>query len=298
MQSVLDRKRGCLYGLAIGDALGAAVEFKKPGTFPPVTGYRDGGPWDLNPGEWTDDTAMALALADSLGSGFSLTDQIGRYVDWFYHGRYSVNGRCFDCGNTTKRAITRYYDEGHIPDSSDPKLSGNGSIMRLAPVIIRYAHDDSLSLNAAMSSAVTHGSLECISACQVMAVIIGGLIRGESKETVLSPTYEPLSRIPGLAPKIAEIISGSYRTKDVKGTGYVVESLEAALWAFWKHDSFEETVLAAVNLGRDADTTAAVAGQFAGALYGYSGIPQPLIDGLAKKEMIEQYLSPLLEAEA
>ena len=101
-----DRQRGTLLGLAVGDALGAAVEFEMPGAFEPVTGYRGGGPHGLGPGEWTDDTSMALALADSIAQvGWDLNDQAGRYVTWWREGRYSVNGRCFDIGITTRSAL-------------------------------------------------------------------------------------------------------------------------------------------------------------------------------------------------
>ena len=100
-----DRHRGALIGLAVGDALGAAVEFSSPGSFAPVTGYRGGGPHGLKAGEWTDDTSMALALADSIASvGWDLNDQANRYVEWWKTGKYSVNGRCFDIGITTRSA--------------------------------------------------------------------------------------------------------------------------------------------------------------------------------------------------
>ena len=137
-----NRKRGTLIGLAVGDALGAAVEFKSPGSFPEVTGYRGGGPHGLSPGEWTDDTSMALALADSIASvGWDLNDQARRYVAWWQKGEYSVNGRCFDIGITTRSALSRFCKTGDARTSGDPseRASGNGSIMRLAPVPIRYA---------------------------------------------------------------------------------------------------------------------------------------------------------------
>ena len=104
-----NRRRGALIGLAVGDALGAAVEFSSPGSFAPVTGYRSGGPHSLQAGEWTDDTSMALALADSMASaGWDLNDQARRYVEWWHTGKYSVNGRCFDIGITTRSALSRF----------------------------------------------------------------------------------------------------------------------------------------------------------------------------------------------
>jgi ADP-ribosyl-[dinitrogen reductase] hydrolase len=138
-----DRRRGAFLGLAVGDALGAAVEFKAPGSFPPVTTYRNGGPHGLKAGEWTDDTSMALALADSIAAvGWDLNDQANRYLEWWSKGKYSVNGRCFDIGIATRSALSEFMDKKNAHTSGDrsERSSGNGSIMRLAPVPIRYAH--------------------------------------------------------------------------------------------------------------------------------------------------------------
>jgi len=175
-----DRKRGCLLGLAVGDALGAAVEFTPPGTFEPVTDYRAGGPHGLNAGEWTDDTAMALALADSIAeAGWDLNDQARRYVRWWREGAYAVNGDCFDIGNTTARALARFEQSGDASASGipDESASGNGSIMRLAPVAIRYAglYPDELATlgrRAAESSLPTHASPQCQSACRYLALVL------------------------------------------------------------------------------------------------------------------------------
>src|SRR5581483_8770138 len=168
-----DRQRGCLLGLAVGDALGAAVEFSPPGTFAPVVGYRAGGPHGLEPGEWTDDTSMALALADSIANAsWDLNDQAERYLAWLQTGKYSVNGRLFDIGMTTRFALLRFQQSGDAWTSGDPAAgaSGNGSIMRLAPVPIAYARlfPDRLGdlvERAVESSRPTHASPQCLSAC-------------------------------------------------------------------------------------------------------------------------------------
>lgn len=183
-ESMTDRKRGCLLGLAVGDALGAAVEFKPPGSFPPVTGYRDGGPHRLEPGQWTDDTSMALALADSMGeAGWDLNDQAKRYLAWMQTGAYSVNGTCFDVGIATRSALLRFAASRDAKSSAsrDPQSSGNGSIMRLAPVPIRYAEHfpdniSELATRAEESSFPTHASEICLSACRYMALVLAGLI--------------------------------------------------------------------------------------------------------------------------
>lgn len=298
-----DRFRGALLGLAIGDALGTTVEFKPRGSFPPVTDITGGGPFALQPGEWTDDTSMALCLADSLleSDGMDLVDQIERYVAWWKEGSNSVNGRCFDIGNTVRGALARYLQTGDaVAGSTDAQSAGNGSIMRLAPVPMFHAADPVAAAQAAATSSLTtHGAPEAVDACRLMAVIVVGLLNGFSKQEVLSARFIqdfwPLEA-PELSPKIVSIAEGDYKAlpgTSVRGTGYVIESLRAALWAFWHSDSFEEGALLAVNLGDDADTTGAVYGQIAGALYGMEGIPSGWLQKLAWRERITEIADQL-----
>jgi ADP-ribosyl-[dinitrogen reductase] hydrolase len=296
-----DRRRGTLLGLAVGDALGAAVEFSLPGMCEPVTGFRAGGPHGLGPGEWTDDTSMALALAASIAEvGWDLDDQAQRYVRWWRHGHYSVNGRCFDIGLTVRDALSRFEITGDARSSASKSesTSGNGSIMRLAPVPIRFGHlfpdhVSDLAVLAAESSLPTHASPQCLSACRYLALVLAALMHGVDREEVLDPDWEPLQRqqsAQSLHPAIEEVAARSFRHRSppvIAGSGYVVRSLEAALWAFHNAADFREAVLKAVNLGDDADTTGAVCGQLAGAYWGFEGIPPEWIDGLAKREELE-----------
>ena len=305
-----NRCRGTLIGLAVGDALGAAVEFRSPGSFVPVTSYRGGGPHGLAAGEWTDDTSMALALADSIATaGWDLNDQAGRYVQWWKTGKYSVNGRCFDIGITTRSALSHFVTRKNALTSGDrsDRASGNGSIMRLAPVPIRFGHLyadqlDELSRLAEESSIPTHASDQCVSACRYLATVLAALIHGEDRDEVLSPDWKPLKQlndIKPLHPLIQEIAQGSFRQKQppgIKGSGWVVKSLEASLWAFHNAESFEDAVLKAVNLGDDADTTGAICGQLAGAFWGESNIPQSLRSGLARVDMLEKALTGIVGA--
>lgn len=302
-----DRRRGILVGLAVGDALGAAVEFSPPGTFEPVTTFRAGGPHGLDVGEWTDDTSMALALADSIAeTGWDLTDQAERYVAWWRTGAYSVNGRVFDIGMATSAALLRFVETGDPWRAADPlpRSSGNGSIMRLAPVPIAYApllfdRLDVLVARAVESSRPTHASPQCLSACAYLGVLLAGLLHGLPREQVLHPEWPLLHRlqeIHPLDPEVAEVAYGSFRRKappDIRGSGYVVRSLEAALWAFHDAADFREAVLRAVNLGDDADTTGAVCGQIAGAHWGELGIPEDWRRQLAGRALIEQALDGL-----
>ena len=303
-----DRSRGTLIGLAVGDALGAAVEFRSPGSFVPVTGYRDGGPHGLAAGEWTDDTSMALALADSIATaGWDLSDQADRYVQWWKTGKYSVNGRCFDIGITTRSALGNYVakKDAHASGDRSDRASGNGSIMRLAPVPIHFANYypqkiEELSRLAEESSLPTHASEQCLSACRYLATLLAALIHGEDRDEILSPDWQPLkllNDIRPLHPLIQEIAQGSFRQKQpptIKGSGWVVKSLEASLWAFHNAESFENAVLKAVNLGDDADTTGAICGQLAGAFWGESGISESLRSGLARMDRLENALAGIL----
>lgn len=308
MTGIQDRSVGALLGLAVGDALGAAVEFRAPGTFEPVTGFRAGGPHGLAAGEWTDDTSMALALADSIAeAGWDLDDQARRYLDWWRNGRYSVTGECFDIGVTTASALRRFERTGDARASgpADERSAGNGSIMRLAPVPIRFSHlypdrVEELVDRCVESSLPTHRAPQATSACAVMGVMLAALIQGEPAEQVLDPGWATWGRVRAHHPlhsAIDEVVSGSFLEREppeIRGSGYVVPSLEAALWAMSRHDRFAGAVPAAVNLGDDADTTGAVAGQLAGARWGVSGIPPEWRDGLAQADMVEEVAGRLI----
>jgi ADP-ribosylglycohydrolase len=286
---MLERYRGSLLGLAVGDALGTTLEFSPPGSFTPIDDMVGGGPFGLEPGQWTDDTSMALCLAESLieRRGFDPVDQMNRYVRWYRHGHLSSTGRCFDIGGTTRAALLRFMNDGNpYAGSIDPGSAGNGSIMRLAPVPLFFASSPEEAIErAADSSRTTHGAREAVDACRYLAALIVGALNGVPKEELLSKNYFQGK----LAPRIAKIASGSFRQQTPKGTGYVVDSLEAALWAFDQSSSFQDGALLAVNLGDDADTTGAVFGQLAGAYYGEQGIPETWRKKLAFHDLIVSF---------
>lgn len=299
----IDRYRGCLLGLAVGDALGTSLEFSPPGSFAPITDMIGGGPFHLNPGEWTDDTSMALCLAESLveKERFDPVDQLERYLRWYQDGHLSSNGRCFDIGNTTRQALHQFI-QTHAPycGSTDPYAAGNGSLMRLAPVPMFFASDPmKASHYSGENSRTTHGAIDAVDACRYYGGLIAAALNGVLKQALLQDYYEPT---PGywqenpLSPAIEQIARGSYRLlnpPEIKGSGFVVKSMEAALWALFHSQSFEEGCLKAVNLGDDADTTGAIYGQLAGAIYGESGIPQSWLVKLAKRDLIETFAEKL-----
>lgn len=293
-----DRFHGCLLGLAAGDAVGTSVEFKPRGSFPPVTGINGGGPFGLEPGQWTDETSMALCLAISLlvRDGFDASDQMKRYKKWQDQGYMSSTGECIDVGLTVSSALARYEKTGiAFAGSSKPNSAGNASIMRIAPVPMFYYTDREAVIEfSGESSRTTHGAAECIDACRYMGLIIHRALSGASKEDVLGKGPSDLVG----SPNIQAIIDGSYKTKseaEIVGSGYVVESLEAALWCFWTTDSCKDAILVAANLGDDADTTAAICGQLAGAFYGATSIPQKWLDVLVMKDGITAVADRLLQ---
>lgn len=299
-----ERYRGALLGLAAADALGTTVEFKPSGTFEPLGTIVGGGPFNLNAGEWTDDTSMALCLADSLieKGGFDPVDQMERYCRWWKEGYLSSNGRCFDIGITVSGALSHFLRTGDPFGGKDPNAAGNGSLMRLAPLPLFFAVQPELAVGySAQSSYTTHGSKEAADACRYYASLMLGALAGKSKDELLADSFEITSGLwaeEPLEPKIAEIAAGSFKSigpPNISGAGgYVVPSLHIALWAFFHTDNFRDGALKAVNVGHDADTYGAIYGQLAGAYYGESGIPAEWREILAHRDLIVQMSERLM----
>ena len=269
---------------------------------------------------------MALCLANSLVSrhGFVPYDQLVRYKWWYQHGYMSSTGRCFDIGAATKESLDefiqrqikfgkrqripekhmdylsdRYLIEQFPVDCSKPGVAGNGALMRLAPVpLFFHNHPEAAVQYSGCSGYITHGDRKAYDACRYLGALIVAIFRGYSKSMLLDKHfYEKHKADFGgdpLCDEIKAIAEGSYQKKGgyddgIRGKGYIVYSLEAALWAFWSDsDSFEKGVLAAINLGDDTDTTAAIYGQLAGAYYGYRNLPQKWVDQVyAKKYLLK-----------
>jgi ADP-ribosyl-[dinitrogen reductase] hydrolase len=287
--TIEDRFVGCLLGLACGDAIGTTVEFKPRGSFEPMTDMIGGGPFDLEPGQWTDDTSMALCLAESLlyRGGFDPVDQMNRYVNWWQHGYLSATGECFDIGNATQQALARYLqNRDPFAGSTAPNSAGNGSLMRLAPIAMFYHPNVSNAVQfAAVSSRITHGASEAVECCMVLASMLHGLFSGNERDQITGLTQKDLSE-----PAVKGLLTFNYtslKEADIKASGYCVESLKAAIWCFSTTTTFSDAVLKAVNLGDDADTTGAITGQIAGAYYGYKAIPEIWRARLTMSDYIE-----------
>ena len=269
-----------MIGLAIGDALGTTNEFSKGDDIKIIDDIIGGGPFDLEPGQWTDDTSMALCLANSIvQKNFDMKDQLYSYLKWLENGYMSSTGSCFDIGDQTYRSLQNFKNtQSPLSTFTHFSMSGNGGIMRLAPVVVKYRDDVyNCSFAAEMQSATTHSSLICREAAALMAEVMFNSINRldhEPKNSVLRASKARAY----ITPQIFEINTGLYKDKPFdqvfSQNGYVASSLEFALWCFYNTSSFDECVLLAANSGGDSDTNAAIAGQIAGAFYGFRSIPE------------------------
>jgi ADP-ribosylglycohydrolase len=299
------RYRGGMYGAAIGDAVGTTVEFKSPGQFAPVTDMVGGGEFNLKPGEWTDDFSRILCAAESLVKcgGWNPNDYMARQINWRDFGYLSSNGYCFDIGTTTQESFAAFESTGNpYAGSTDRAKASNGSLMGLLPIVLAYGGNFEAMMEVTeLYSRTTHGGRVAIDGCRYFAALILAALQGATKEQILSSRYTP---IPGywddhpLCQEIDSVAAGSFKHKqppEIRGTGWVVHSIEAALWAFHNSTSYEEGCLKAANLGEDADTTACIYGQLAGAFYGEDGLPQRWRQRVVKREWIEGFADDLLK---
>ena len=300
MPNTADKIKGSMLGLAVGDALGAPYEFRTPAE--PIRNYREGGHHGIRKGEWTDDTSMALCLAISLinKSGqdiFDIKHQLRLYEKWLNHGYMSTRDESFGSGRTTRNAIAAFLETGEIPtEPLADERAGNGSIMRLAPVPLAYSFDIAKAAEySAESSKSTHRLPECVQACALMGQIIAQAVQGFPKDEVLFPKegfYNLTEQ------KVIDLSKGLYLEEELpteQQTGYVIDTLKIALWCVAKTESFEDAIIAAVNVPGDRDTYGAVTGQIAGAIYGVQGIPARWLEDLMKRELIENVANLLFD---
>ena len=298
MTKINEFSKGALLGLAVGDALGTTVEFRRRDSFPLHTEMTGGGAFHVKPGEWTDDTAMALCLAQSLVEcgGFDSKDQLSRYVRWMNDGYMACQEKCIDIGNTTRNALRRFSRTAvSYAGTDNPFASGNGGIMRLAPAVIAAGDRETALEYAVNSSRTTHSSVDCLDAAELLGAILWELREGADLKALL----EDLPDVRERGMKIGRIRHGFFRhfTRDeISSSGYVIDTLEAALWSCYHAECFEDALITAVNLGDDADTVGAVTGQIAGAAWGVGAIPERWLEPLAWRERISGLASGLAGA--
>ena len=259
MIDFLSRARGALVGLAVGDALGTTNEFKVAGTFTPSTDMVGGGVFDLEPGQWTDDTSMALCLADSLlaQGRYDSFDVMERYDRWRKDGYRSSTGTCFDIGNQVMRSLWDFEVNQRVPRTAQRTTSaGNGAIMRLAPVVIAgFEHREirEIVATAGLSARATHYSVEAEAATEVFAALLVGALLGWAPEHIINVGWA--STGPAFDEVAARVISRDPAERaawENDTSGYIVNGLRLAVHGLLDFGSFDEAVLAIANMGGDA----------------------------------------------
>lgn len=291
----LDRAKGALIGLAVGDAVGTTLEFSQRDTFT-IADMQGGGPFGLKAGEWTDDTSMALCLADSYlaKNDLDYADYLNRLCRWYKNGENSTTGACFDIGLTTRKALEGWMKDGiRWIGNFEINTAGNGSIIRLAPTAIFRRNSLSVTwMESQKQSNTTHRAVEAVNSCEFLGIKLHQALNGADKQELFNPVIGPFQ------PRIMVINAGEYKQKtrdQIRSSGYVIDTLEAALWAVWHTDNFKDAILLAANLADDSDSVAATAGQIAGALYGLSGIPREWVEKVAWSKHIQDLAQQLFE---
>jgi len=299
---MLNKIRAVMFGHAVGDALGVPVEFRSREYLDrkPVTDMIGYGTYNLPAGCWSDDTSMSLCALESLAKGtLDFDDIMKNFGKWCYRGEFTPEGFVFDIGNTCSYAIDNYvYGKmsAHSCGLSDIMSNGNGSLMRIHPFVL-YAvcnniNNSNFTRMIIQASSLTHAHCISTDGCVIYAYVLRELLANPSKSSVyralntvsVDDIYYPPNKYYNRL--LCQDISLIDRN-EIKSSGYVVDSLEAAIWCLLTTNSYNECVLKAVNLGEDTDTVAAIAGGLAGALYGFDAINKDWLDTLKKKDYID-----------
>lgn len=304
-----NKVRDALLGLAVGDALGVPHEFRPRHELErnPVVGMEGQGTWNQPPGTWSDDSSLSFCLAETLCTGYDLRALADRLVAWLDAGLWTSGGAAFDVGRSTAAAIARLRDGGVHPAQAGLRReqdNGNGSLMRILPAIfhIKGRSAEERAWIVAELSALTHGHRRAQLACIIYTEIALLILGGQGVEAAYRTAAADFSaRFAGEAElrhfsRILSLDLGRLDRADIASTGYVVDTLEAALWCLLVSSSYESTVLTAVNLGGDTDTVASVAGGLAGLAYGADSIPAPWLSALARRADIEALADRLAAA--
>lgn len=299
----MERFSAVALGHAIGDAMGVPVEFCSRAQLErePVTGMRGFGTYAVPAGAWSDDTSMSLCALECLSSrGLDYDGVMNNFSRWYYAGEFTPTGVTFDVGATCRAAI-RNYAERRLPPLrcglQGERANGNGSLMRIYPFVLWLSGTGDALTGDAMeailaASALTHGHRRAQLGCGIYACVLHALLRQPSEAAVTAGLADAETRFAG-EPELAHyrrLFAASFSAlprREIRSSGYVVDTLEAAIWCLLTTGSFAECVCRAVNLGEDTDSVAAVAGSLAGARYGYDGIPQEWLDILLRRDYIE-----------
>jgi ADP-ribosylglycohydrolase len=294
--------KSAIFGHAVADALGVPVEFKSREYLrkSPVTHMMGYGTYCQPKGTWSDDTSMTLCTLESIAKNtdVNLTDIMESFAKWRCFGYMTPSGDCFDIGNATYFAISNYLEGKSFPYGNNSEYSnGNGSLMRIIPVtlfhILKKQSPVKYREDIHNVSMLTHPHIRSVLACGIYDFVLFEIIKNPTIESVkigLNNAYSHYKCIDEIKTytRLLKHDFDKLSVNEIKSTGYVVDSLEAAIWCLLNSKSYEECVLKAINLGEDTDTVGAIAGGLAGALYGYDAIPNEWLNHLIKKEMIDK----------
>lgn len=294
----IDRFKGSMLGLAVGDALGAPWEFQPI----PKKGIADMVENDISrlrnikKGQWTDDTALALCIADALIKNKKIEYRaiMDNFVKWLFQGFMTPQGCSTGMGTTTMEAILDYNMTGnYFSGKEEAEKAGNGSIMRIAPLALFYTNKYDTSFICAQSSLLTHATPECVEGCALLGKIISRCFYYKSKEDIL---FDGHWKYDFKEDHINSLIDGKWiklNKEELRGSAYVIDTLQIAFWCFYHTSSFEDAVKTAVEIYGDTDTQGAVVGQIAGAYYGIESIPEKWLSQLAWRKIITKLAEQL-----
>ena len=289
-------------GLVVGDAVGTTNEFQPAGSFEPITDMVGGGVFGLEPGQWTDDTSMALCLADSLlaQGRYDSFDVMERYDRWYKEGYRSSTGTCFDIGNQVTRSLWDFREQQRVPTSAERTTgAGNGAIMRLAPMVIagfRSRSPREVVATARLSARETHFSVEAEAATEVFAALLVGALLGWSPQQLMDVSWASTGA--AFDEMAARVISPDPQVRaswEAETSGYIVNGLRLAVHGLLDFPSFKDATLAIANMGGDSDTNAAIYGQLGGAFYGIEAIPPSWRERVHLGEEIDQLARDLVD---
>ncbi|HEY5751207.1 MAG TPA: ADP-ribosylglycohydrolase family protein [Chryseolinea sp.] len=294
--------KSCFLGLAIGDALGVPVEFRSRSYFKaqPVTDMLGYGTWNQPPGTWSDDSSLTFCLAESLVQGYDLQDIGKKFVAWYSEGYWGAHHKLFDIGGATRASLSRIKDgeDARFSGELDEESNGNGSLMRMAPAPLYFCNepDEVLFQRIQEISSITHGHFRSVLSCVIFSKVMIELLKGVEKSKALQNASAFIRDLSfknkfnaNEMKNFDRILSGRIQRVEVDqihSSGYVLNTLEAALWCFLRTDSYRDAVLKAVNLGEDTDTTACVTGALAGLYYGEQSLPEAWRKRLAREQDI------------
>ncbi|MGN7811390.1 ADP-ribosylglycohydrolase family protein [Flavobacterium sp. 22076] len=301
-----------LFGVGIGDALGVPVEFKSREKLKqnPVVDMMGFMSWNQPPGTFSDDSSLAFCTAESLCKGYDIEDMALTFVKWMQEGYWGAHHKVFDIGGTTKHSLARVVKGESARNSGNffEEDNGNGSLMRILPLVFYLQKENDIEViykKVKEVSSITHAHFRSVFACFIYVVYCLEILKDKDKfeaykemQNVLSEflkdkKYNPVEI--QLFEKVLKNDIWTYPENEIRASGYVLHSLEASFWCFLNSDSYEETVLKAVNLGEDTDTTGAIAGGLAGIYYGIENMPQKWIDNLVRSNDIKDLAKRLLD---